>query len=33
MYVQDERFARYYDDAEPGLAQFVHDIIVQSVGR
>ncbi len=33
IYVEDERFARYYDDAEPGLAQFVHDIIVQSVGR
>ncbi|MGV0675811.1 MerR family transcriptional regulator [Mycolicibacterium fortuitum] len=33
IYVEDERFARYYDDAEPGLARFVHDIIVQSVGR
>ncbi|MDH6195353.1 DNA-binding transcriptional MerR regulator [Mycobacterium frederiksbergense] len=31
MYVEDERFTRYYDDAEPGLAKFVHDIIVQSV--
>ncbi|WP_445278025.1 TipAS antibiotic-recognition domain-containing protein, partial [Streptomyces sp. DSM 41033] len=27
----DERFTRYYDDIEPGLAQFVHDIIVQSI--
>ncbi|OBB25652.1 transcriptional regulator [Mycolicibacterium peregrinum] len=33
MYLADERFTRYYDDAEPGLAQFVHDVIVQSVGR
>jgi DNA-binding transcriptional MerR regulator len=28
MYLADERFARYYDDAEPGLAQFLHDIVV-----
>lgn len=28
MYVDDERFARYYDDAEPGLAGFVHDVIM-----
>jgi DNA-binding transcriptional MerR regulator len=28
MYLADERFTRYYDDVEPGLAQFVHDIIV-----
>lgn len=28
MYVADERFIRYYDDAEPGLAQYVHDIVV-----
>ncbi|MGV0644293.1 MerR family transcriptional regulator [Mycolicibacterium sp. XJ2546] len=33
MYVADERFTRYYDDAEPGLAQFVHDIIVASIKR
>lgn len=31
MYLADERFTRYYDDAEPGLARFVHDIIV--IGR
>lgn len=31
VYLADERFTRYYDDTEPGLAQFVHDIIVQSV--
>ncbi|MFV8048593.1 MerR family transcriptional regulator [Mycobacterium sp. 48b] len=31
MYLADERFTRYYDDTEPGLAQFVHDIIVQSI--
>jgi MerR family transcriptional regulator, thiopeptide resistance regulator len=28
MYVADERFTRYYDYVEPGLARFVHDIIV-----
>lgn len=27
-YLADERFTRYYDDAEPGLAQYVHDVIV-----
>ncbi|GAS90929.1 MerR family transcriptional regulator [Mycolicibacterium brisbanense] len=31
MYLADDRFTRYYDDVEPGLAQFVHDIIVASV--
>jgi MerR family transcriptional regulator, thiopeptide resistance regulator len=30
MYLADERFTRYYDDVEPGLAQFVRDIIVAS---
>jgi MerR family transcriptional regulator, thiopeptide resistance regulator len=33
MYLADERFTRYYDDAEPGLAQFVHDIVVASIDR
>nr|WP_090346269.1 MerR family transcriptional regulator [Mycolicibacterium malmesburyense]CRL78863.1 putative transcriptional regulator [Mycolicibacterium malmesburyense] len=33
MYLADERFKRYYDDAEPGLAQFVHDIIVANIDR
>jgi MerR family transcriptional regulator, thiopeptide resistance regulator len=28
MYLTDERFTRYYDDVEPGLAQFLHDIVV-----
>lgn len=28
MYVADERFTRYYEDVEPGLAQFVHDIVL-----
>jgi MerR family transcriptional regulator, thiopeptide resistance regulator len=28
MYVADERFARYYDDVEPELADFVRGIIV-----
>ena len=31
MYVADERFTRYYDAAEPGLAGYVHDIIVASI--
>jgi DNA-binding transcriptional MerR regulator len=30
MYLADERFTRYYDDIEPGLAQFVHDIVLAS---
>jgi DNA-binding transcriptional MerR regulator len=30
MYLADERFTRYYDDVEPGLAQFVHDIVFAS---
>ncbi|OBG83691.1 transcriptional regulator [Mycobacterium sp. E136] len=33
MYLADERFRRYYDDAAPGLAQFVHDIIVANSDR
>lgn len=33
MYLADERFTRYYDDVEPGLAQFVHDIVVASINR
>jgi hypothetical protein len=31
MYLADERFTRYYDDVEPGLAQYVHDIVVESL--
>ncbi len=30
MYLADERFTRYYDDVEPGLAQFLRDIVVAS---
>jgi MerR family transcriptional regulator, thiopeptide resistance regulator len=33
MYMADERFTRYYDDVEPGLAQFVHDIVVANIER
>lgn len=33
MYLADDRFTRYYDDAEPGLAQFVHDVIVARARR
>lgn len=29
MYLTDKRFAAYYDDVEPGLAQFLHDIVVK----
>jgi len=28
MYVVDERFTRYYDTAEPGLARFVCDVVM-----
>ena len=31
MYLSDERFTRYYDDVAPGLAQFLHDIVVESL--
>lgn len=31
MYVADDRFTRHYDEAEPGLAQFVRDIVVASI--
>jgi MerR family transcriptional regulator, thiopeptide resistance regulator len=31
MYLADERFTRYYDDVEPGLAQYLHDIVVESL--
>jgi DNA-binding transcriptional MerR regulator len=33
MYLADDRFTSYYDDAEPGLTQFVHDIVVASIDR
>jgi DNA-binding transcriptional MerR regulator len=33
MYLADERFTSYYDDVEPGLTQFVHDIVVASIDR
>lgn len=33
MYVADARFTRYYDDVEPGLAQFLRDIIVARSDR
>jgi MerR family transcriptional regulator, thiopeptide resistance regulator len=29
----DKRFTRYYDDVEPGLAQFLHDIVVESLNN
>jgi len=31
MYVADERFRSYYDAAEPGLARYVHDMLVASI--
>ncbi len=33
MYLADERFTGYYDDVEPGLTQFVHDIVIASINR
>jgi DNA-binding transcriptional MerR regulator len=27
MYLADDRFTRYYDDAEPGLAQYLYDVV------
>lgn len=27
MYLADERFTRHYDDAEPGLAQYLYDVV------
>ena len=33
MYLADERFTRHYDDVEPGLAQFVHDIVIESLSN
>jgi hypothetical protein len=33
MYVTDERFARNYDDVEPGLARYVHDAINANADR
>jgi hypothetical protein len=33
MYLADERFTRYYDDVEPGLAQYVHDIVVAHIEK
>jgi DNA-binding transcriptional MerR regulator len=33
MYLADERFTSYYDDVEPGLARFLHDIVVVSIDR
>ncbi len=33
MYLADERFTCYYDDVDPGLAQFVHDIVIASIDR
>jgi hypothetical protein len=32
MYLADERFTRYYDEVEPGLAQYLRDIVVESHG-
>lgn len=32
-YVSDERFRKHYDDIAPGLAQYVHDVIVANAAR
>lgn len=31
MYLADPRFTAYYDDVEPGLAQFVRDVVIASI--
>lgn len=31
MYLADPRFTAYYDGVEPGLAQFVHDVVIASI--
>jgi len=33
LYVSDPRFAKAYDDTEPGLARYVHDAIVANARR
>ena len=33
LYVQDPRFARTYDDLEPGLARYVHDAVHANADR
>ncbi|BBZ63803.1 MerR family transcriptional regulator [Mycolicibacterium monacense] len=33
MYLADERFTRHYDDREPGLARYLHDVVVASIER
>jgi DNA-binding transcriptional MerR regulator len=33
MYVADPRFTAYYDDRQPGLAQYVHDAILANALR
>ncbi len=33
MYLADDRFTRYYDDVEPGLAEFLHGIVIASIDR
>ena len=33
MYLADERFTRYYDEVEPGLAQFLHDIVAANLNQ
>lgn len=33
MYLADERFAKTYDDVEPGLAQWIHDAIHANADR
>lgn len=33
MYTGDERFAKYYNDMQPGLAQWLHDAIVAGAAR
>jgi len=32
-YIADERFAKHYDDLAPGLARYVHDVILANAAR
>ncbi|BCI55808.1 HTH-type transcriptional activator TipA [Mycolicibacterium litorale] len=33
MYLADERFTRHYEEREPGLARYLHDVVVASIDR
>lgn len=33
MYISDDRFTAHYDDVAPGLAQYLHDVIVANADK